>query len=391
MNRGDARVHWENWSGSQRHRARLVTSRTLDEVVTAVREAAVAGLPLRCVGSGHSFVPLWGDGVILSMDGFDGVLSVDGPARRATIAAGTKLHALGPALWERGLSLPQQGDIDRQALAGALATGTHGTGRHLPNLSAYLRAVTLVTAGGDVVALTPDDGDRFSAAQISLGLLGVVVDVTLELLPAFHLHERVWESSVEECGARLEKLVTENRHFEFFWTPRDDRCEMKALNPADAELLVEAGEYVAPAYSVFPSERNIRFNEMEYCVPLEAGWDCFAELRELLLARFPWLPWPIEFRTLAADDALLSTTAGRDSVTLSVHQGAERDYRPLFDAAEAVFRNHGGRPHWGKLHSLGAVELGRLFPGHARFCEIRRDMDPKGLFLNEWLAARFGG
>ncbi len=391
MNRGDAGAHWENWSGSQRHRARLVTPRSVDEVVTTLREAAAAGLELRCVGSGHSFVPFWGDGVILSLDRLEGVLSVDAPACRATIGAGTKLHALGPELWERGLSLPQQGDIDRQSLAGALATGTHGTGRRLPNLSAYLRAVTLVTAGGDLVVLTPDDGDRFAAARISLGLLGVVVDVTLELLPAFHLHERMWESPVEECGALLDELVAENRHFEFFWTPRDDRCEMKALNPADAEQAVAAGEYVAPAYRVFPSERNIRFNEMEYCVPLEAGWDCFAELRELLLARFPRLPWPIEFRTLAADDALMSTTAGRDSVTLSVHQGVERDYRPLFDAAEAVFRNHGGRPHWGKLHSLGAAELGGLYPGHARFCEIRREMDPKGLFLNDWLRARFGG
>lgn len=381
---------WQNWSGSQQHRARLLLPADVDEVVATVRAAAAVGggaRALRCVGSGHSFVPFWHDGTLLSLDRLSGVLAVDVDRLQATVAAGTKLHDLGPALWAHGLSLPQQGDIDRQSIAGALGTGTHGTGRRLGNLPSYLREVTLITAAGERLTLTPEsDPEAFSAAQVSLGTLGVMVSVTLSLLPAFNLHERTWDSSVEACDADLAALIDGNRHFEFFWTPRTDRCEMKTLNPTAAPPAVLAeGEYVAAAYQAFPSDREVRFNEMEYSVPFAAGWECFMELRAMMLEKFPKLPWPVEFRTLAADDAMLSTAHQRDAVTLSVHQGAERDFRPLFDAAEAIFRNHRGRPHWGKLHSLTGAELASLYPMLERFRAVRRRLDPHGVFLNDYL------
>jgi FAD/FMN-containing dehydrogenase len=389
---------WQNWSGAQRHQARLLTPASVEEVARLVHEATDAGATgaaaLRCVGSGHSFVPFWSDGIIVSLDGLSGVQAVDVERGRATVAAGTKLYDLGPALWEHGLSLPQQGDIDRQSLAGALATGTHGTGRRVPNLSSYLCGVTLVDGTGEVRVLTPEaDPDAFRAVRVSQGLLGVVVSITLSLLPAFHLRERLWQCSVAECEADIAGLIDGNRHFEFFWTPRTDLCDMKTLNPAAApgappDALPE-GERAGPAYQIFPSQRDVRFNEMEYSVPFEAGWECFTELRAMMLARFPSLPWPVEYRTLAADSAMLSTAHHRDSVTLSVHQGAERDFRPLFDACEAVFRNHGGRPHWGKLHSLGAADLEALYPEFDRFRAVRRQFDPKGLFLNDYLARLF--
>ncbi|MFW6092834.1 MAG: D-arabinono-1,4-lactone oxidase [Pseudomonadota bacterium] len=368
----------------------MVTPQGVDEVVRTVRAAAASGTTLRCVGSGHSFVPFWADAMVVSLDALRGVIDVDPERYRATVAAGTRLHELGPALWAWGLSLPQQGDIDRQALAGAVATGTHGTGRRLPSLSAYVRGMTLVTAAGERLRLSAeDDPERLDAARLALGTLGVVVDVELDLAPAFHLHERVWESSVADCESELAQLIAGNRHFEFFWTPRTDRCDMKALNPVPADAPAGYGERVAPAYRVFPSERDIRFNEMEYAVPAASGWACFSELREMMLARFPKLPWPVEYRTLAADDALLAPAHGRDSVALSVHQGAERDYRPLFEAAEAVLRNHGGRPHWGKLHTLDAAGLAGLYPAFDRFRAIRAELDPRGVFLNGYLRNLF--
>jgi FAD/FMN-containing dehydrogenase len=389
---------WQNWSGSQKHRARLLEPASVEEVVSLVRaegvRAAGGRTAVRCVGSGHSFVPFWSDGVLLSLDRLSGLLEVDPQGCRATIAAGTKLHDVGPALWARGLSLPQQGDIDRQSLAGALATGTHGTGRALGNLSSFLRGITLVDAAGTVVTLTPEaDPDAFSAAQVSQGMLGVVVSVTLSLLPAFHLRERLWDCSVAECEAQVPALVNDHRHFEFFWTPRTDRCEMKTLTVAD-EVFEDPGPLKGsrsgPAYQVFPSQRDVRFNEMEYSVPYDAGWACFTELRAMMMDKFPKLPWPVEYRTLAADDILLSTAYQRPSVTLSVHQGAERDHRPLFDAAEAVFRNHRGRPHWGKLHSLDAADLAALYPALDRFRAVRQRFDPDGLFLNDYLRTLFG-
>jgi FAD/FMN-containing dehydrogenase len=377
---------WQNWSGSQRHRATVLTPRGTGEVVAAVRAAARDGMTVRCAGSAHSFVPFWTDDVILSLDQISGVRSVNRERQEAAIAAGTKLHALGPLLWAQGLSLPQQGDIDRQSLAGALSTGTHGTGRQLPNLSAYVQAVTLVMASGDVRTLTAADGDPFLAACLGLGSLGVMVEAILALEPAFNLHERNWVCDIETCAAQLGALIEGNRHFEFFWTPRTDRFDMKTLNKTAAPAAqLGDGEYVAPAFEAFPSEREIRFNEMEYSVPYERGWECFLELRAMMLASFPQLPWPVEFRTLAADDRLLSTANGRETVTLSVHQGAERDWRELFGAAEAIFRNHHGRPHWGKLHGLTAPDLERLCPGLEAFRRVRAELDPGGRFLNGYL------
>jgi FAD/FMN-containing dehydrogenase len=388
---GSPVIEWQNWSGSQRHRARVLTPTDRDGVARIVREARAAARTVRCVGSAHSFVPFWTDDVILSLDALTGMVSVDAERCEATVAAGTKLHRLGPLLWEQGLSLPQQGDIDRQSLAGALSTGTHGTGRRLPNLANFIRAMTLVTADGELRRLAPEaDGALFAAAQVGQGAFGVLVDVTLALDPAFNLHERTWACPFAECAATYAGLIDANRHFEFFWTPKTDACEMKVLNKTDAPpATLGEREYVAPAWQAFPSDRDVRFNEMEYSVPFERGWDCFLELREMMLRDFAKLPWPIEFRTLAADDIPLSTAQGRETVTLSVHQGAERDWRPLFDAAEAIFRNHAGRPHWGKLHALGAAELAALYPRFDEFRTLRGALDPDGVFLNDYLRRLF--
>jgi FAD/FMN-containing dehydrogenase len=381
---------WQNWSGSQRHKARVLAPADVAGVAEAVRAAAAAERTVRCVGSAHSFVPFWTDDVILALDHVSGLVDVDAGRRLATVAAGTKLHVLGPLLWEHGLSLPQQGDIDRQSLAGAIGTGTHGTGRALPNISNFVRAMTLVTADGTVRHLAPDTEPLlFAAAQVAQGALGVMVDVTLALDPAFNLQERLWHCDFAECAATYAALIDAHRHFEFWWVPRTDRCEMKVLDKTTDAVTRYGGQRIGPAWQIFPSDRDLRFNEMEYSVPFAAGWDCFCELRELLLRDFPKLPWPIEYRTLAADAIPLSTAEGRETVTLSVHQGAERDWRPLFAATEAVFRNHGGRPHWGKLHGMHATEIAELYPRFGEFLHAREILDPGGRFLNPYLRGLF--
>ncbi len=387
----DESVEWQNWSGSQRHNVKkLLSPATVADVIALVREAAKARQHVRCVGSSHSFVPFWTDDVIVSLDRLAGLIAVDRAASTATIAAGTKLHDLGPLLWAHGLSLPQQGDIDRQSLAGALSTGTHGTGRTLPNLSSYLVGASIVTADGELRRVDTSEPELLSALRVSQGTLGVMTDATLRLDPAFNLHEKTWTCSVEACAEQLPQLIDTNRHFEFFWAARDGLFQMKTLNKTDAApMRVSDSDYIAPAYETFPSDRDIKFNEMEYSIPFARGWQCFEELRAWLLKDHPRLPWPLEYRTLAADDAMLSSAFQRESVTISVHQGAERDYRGLFDPAEAIFRNHGGRPHWGKLHSMDAAQLARAYPLFERFQSIRASLDGAGMFLNPYLEKLF--
>ena len=410
-------AHWSNWSGGVACAPqRMAMPASEAEIAQLVREAAQREQSVRVVGSGHSFTPLCAtDGLLISLDGLQGVVAVNPAANEATVWAGTKLHALGDPLWEAGLALTNMGDIDRQSLAGAIGTGTHGTGPTLGNLSTQVVGLRLLTATGEAVDCSPTVAPAlFKAAQLSLGALGVITQVTLRLLPAYHLHERTWVASFDECMVELDAHIQANRHFEFFWLPQDDLCAMKALNPVEltpaeqdgAPLVKEPtdnhqpqgrlaryvrAERIDRSYRIFPSERTVTFNETEFAVPATSGPECLCEIRRLMRSRYPDVAWPLEYRTLAADDLWLSPAYGRETVTISVHQAAELPYQPFFADVEAIFRNHHGRPHWGKIHTHTAPDLAALYPQWAAFQAVRRQADPAGRFLNEHLRALFGG
>ena len=387
---------WRNWSGS-------VTC-TPERIVAPVDEATLTALlrdsrgPVRVAGNGHSFTPLCETGgTLVSLAGLRGIRESDPAAETATIWAGTRLSDVGEPLHAAGLALENMGDIDRQALGGAVGTGTHGTGRTLGSFSAQVVALRIALASGDLVDCSPTvEPELFSSARLALGALGILTRVTLRVLPAYRLHQRTWPASFEGCLGQLAVCVDENRHFEFFWSPGDDACAMKTLNPTDrpceeiAEAPLATGRlprYLAPeridwSYRVFPSERTLLFNEMEFAVPEASGPDCVRELRHLMRTRHPDVVWPIEYRTVCADDVPLSPAFQRASVTISIHQAVDLPRAAFFADAEAVFRNHRGRPHWGKLHSHSARELRDLYPEFDRFCAVRARVDPTGRFLN---------
>ena len=387
--------NWSNWSGNVTSGPQVIAMPDDDAAVAAlVREAAAADREVRVVGTGHSFTPVAAsDGLLLKLDRIASVTDVDAAAGTAWIGAGAKITAVGEPLRQGGLALANQGDIDVQAICGALATGTHGTGRTLGNLPTQLAAMRLVTAEGEIVELNADnEPDAFRAARVSLGMLGVATAVKLNCLPAYRLHEKLWTATVEECFGEIDDLIAGNRHFEFFWRPEPDRCDMKALNPHDGPpdpMDGVEGERVDHSSRIFPSIRDNKFNEMEYSVPAEAGPDCFHEIRALMQTRHPDVKWPVEYRTLAADDAMLSTAYKRHSVTISVHEAADRPYRDFFADCETIFRNHRGRPHWGKVHNLTANDFADLYREWESFLAIRRRFDPKGRFLNGYLKGIF--
>jgi FAD/FMN-containing dehydrogenase len=359
---------------------------------------------VRVAGTGHSFVPLCAtDGTLISLDNLQGLISLDRGAGTATFWAGTKIAAMGEPLLEHGFALANQGDIDKQAIAGALATATHGTGASLGNLSSMLAGLRLVLADGSLLDLdAASDPEAFRAARVSLGALGVVTRVTLRVLPAYRLHEKSWPESFDECLGRLDEHVAANRHFEFWWAPPIDTCAVKTLNPTAAEVGVRETEppsgllkrYINPervdwSYRIFPSERTNLFNEIEFSLPAENGPACVRELRRLMQTGHPDVLWPIEYRTVAADDAFLSPHEGQPSVTISLHQAANLPHEAFFADAEAVLRAYGGRPHWGKWHTLTAAELEPLYPGWKAFQAVRRRLDPVGTFANSYLRTLF--
>ena len=388
------KIAWSNWSGSQQHEAaRVEFPSSEEELAHLLAKANNEGRCVRAVGTSHSFVPFWTDDFIVSLDRMKGLVDHDANKEQATFWAGSKLHELGEPLWERGLSMQNMGDIDRQSIAGAISTGTHGTGRTLRNISSQAIRLRLACADGTVREIDADsDEELLRAAQVSMGTLGIITQVTLQAMPAYYLHERNWTANVDECEAQLEDLIAGNRHFEFFWDPHSDSCAMKTLNFTDREESSKPaeGEEIGPSYRIIPSTREQKFNEIEFSVPAEAGWECYLAVRRLMQEKFPKVRWPLEYRTLKADDMLISSASERDSVTISAHQGVDYPWQEFFLAVENIFRHYDGRPHWGKVHTHKADELRRLYPHFDRFCEIRRHLDPEGRFLNPFLRGVFG-
>jgi FAD-linked oxidoreductase len=428
---------WTNWSGFVRaNPQKIAKPATEAELVAAVRDGPA---PVRVAGSGHSFTALVeSSGTLLSLDDVAGVVRTDANAQTAIVRAGSKIHALGRPLFDAGLALKNQGDIDRQAIAGAVGTGTHGTGPTLGSISSEVAGFRLVTASGDVLDCSPNtNAEVWSAGRVSFGSLGVMSEITLGLRKVYKLRERNWLMPAEACWRELNTLRDAHRHFEFFWFPYADDVVAKALDetddeapgPSTSEHMYARGERVTsdqrifkagcevakfiPALSpqlhrlftraamgasnrvrwsheAFPSPRNVKFNEMEYAVPAANGADCIREIAETIRAKKIATCFPLEFRFVKADDIWLSPFYKRDAVTISVHQYAGQDFTALFDTSEAIFKRYGGRPHWGKLHTLKAADFETLYPKWDDYRALRRKLDPNARLLNSHLKQVFG-
>ena len=423
---------WHNWAGNQRtDPVHTVAAHDTGDVVAAVKDAARDGLRLKAIGSGHSFTAIGvPDDVAVRAPSDPRLLQVDATGL-ATVPAGITLRTLNPLLWARGWALPNLGDIDAQTVAGAIATGTHGTGARHRGLADQVRALELVTADGAVRTCSPsENADVFAAARVGLGALGILVSVTLQTVPAFRLHAIEAARPLE--GA-LELFDGDDDHVEFFWFPHTDVAATKRNNPTDADgptrgrvsewvgdeligngafaLVCRLGaaaprlvprlnrfaagqfahsEYVDRSYRVFTSPRRVRFLEMEYAVPRAALPDAFVGLRRVVQRHGQAVTLPVEVRVAAADDIPLSTASGRDSAYLAVHVYRGEPHEAYFGAVEAVMRDLDGRPHWGKLHTRTAADLRPAYPGFDAFVALRDRLDPERRFGNAYLERVLG-
>ncbi len=438
--REGAGARWRNWSGA--------LSATPAQWAEPADEAALAALmahgsrPIRVTGAGHSFTPLCvTDGTLVDIGSLSGIYSHDPVTQTVRVGAGTNIHALGQPLFDRGLGLINQGDIDRQTIAGAVSTGTHGTGLGLGAIATAVKGLRLVSARGEVIVCDRErEPEIFEAARLSLGAVGVISELTLQCRRAYKLAERSWVMQAEQCLSQLDDLARATRHFEFMWFPYSQRVVAKSLAETDApapaplgatgdgaeqdaiggdeelgRILIELARkfpMITPAlnrvvtaavsgradkeakirwsHEAFPSPRNLAFNEMEYAVPAEDGPDCVRTLIKEIRQRRINVALPIEYRFIAADDLWLSPFHGRASVSISVHQYWKQPYEGLFDVAEGVFRSFNGRPHWGKIHSLTARDFEALYPKWPDFLAVRDRLDPEGIFLNPHLRSVFG-
>ncbi|NES26306.1 FAD-binding protein [Micromonospora terminaliae] len=422
---------WSNWAGNQRSTAALtVRPRTVEEVAEAVRHAADTGRTIRAVGSGHSFTgTAVADGHRLDLADLDTGVTIDTARRLVTVPAGTTLHTLNDLLARHGLAMPNLGDIDAQTVAGALSTGTHGTGGKLGCLSTFVTALTLVTGTGEVLRCSADEHrDVFAAARVGLGAVGVLVEVTLRCVDAFVLRAHERPAALAAVLDDLPGLVERHDHAEFYWFPYTDRVQVKANDrvPADdrplprwrgwlddeflsntvfagACRLGRAVPALAPGISaisaraltertytgrsdlVFCTPRRVRFVEMEYGLPRAALPTALAELRRIVDGLPFKVLFPVEVRFTAADDIWLSHGYGRDSAYVAIHQYVGMPYEPYFREFEKVAADLGGRPHWGKLHWRDAESLAEAYPKFGDFLAVRDRLDPDRRFTNPYL------
>ncbi|MBK6510307.1 MAG: FAD-binding protein [Haliea sp.] len=421
-------IPWRNWSGSQQC---LPAARSAPATVAELQELiASAKGTVRAVGAGHSFTPLVPtDGTIVSLSRISGLVSHDSQTRHATLWAGSRLGDIGQPLEDAGQALVNMPDIDEQTLAGCLATATHGTGAGIGCMSTFIEGLQLVDARGDLVDCDANNNpELFQAAKVSLGALGVITQVRLQNVAPYRLRrETVWRS-FEEMLELADSMAEQHRNFEFYYIPFsgmgftdvhditdeplgstekiDSNESVQDLKLArdwlqgspklrelvlssivktlDDEVMVES------SWKNYASERNVRFNEMEYHLPRELGLQALREVRTALETQHPEVFFPIEVRFIKGDDIWLSPFHQRDTCSIAVHRYFEEDYKPYFKTIEPIFRKYEGRPHWGKLNTLQREDFRKLYPRWDDFVEVRRTVDPNGRFLNPYLAGLFG-
>lgn len=425
------RIPWKNWAGSAsclpENRA---TPKNTDELVELLKSSEGV---VRAVGAGHSWSPLVPtDDTLLSLRRFNGLIASDGDAMTATLGAGTKISAAGPLLEEVSQGMINLPDIDEQTLAGAFATGTHGTGLNLPALHDSVEGLTLVTANGEVLECGREkNADLFNAAKVSLGSLGIVTEYRLKNRAAYNLERRDWFVELEDLleGGEGLRLAEKHRHFEFFYIPFSGKSLCHSMDfsekPAIARIVEDDAEVlkgmktvrdtlggvpiarkaalktlmatmklppvaVDRSWKLLTNDRTLPIYEMEYQLPAEHGPKAMREIVDYIESNHPEFFVPMEYRYVDGDDAWLSEFYGRKSVSISVHRFREgEDPWKVFEKVQKIFLKYEGRPHWGKVHNLEYKQLTKLYPKFEDFRKLRAELDPAGRFVNEHIKQIF--
>lgn len=404
---GPMGTRWTNWVGNQSFVAgEFAAASDEAEIQRAVADAAAQGKRIRTVGTGHSFTPIVETDVLLDTSSMRGIVAVDPEQRLVRTLPKTTIGDFGEPLWEHGLALANQGDIDTQAIAGAIATATHGSGRRFPCFSATLEAARLIDGAGNIVVVSRDrNPDELAALQTSIGLLGIMTELTIRVVPAYHLHARTDVMPFREMIERFHHDIDAYRHYGLFWMPTAESARLYNLEGAGADdcvvkryIEVEEGseadlgphERIDRSYRIYPMVYDPNFHEVEYFLPLDQSRQILEEMRKLMLRWHPFSVYPLEIRVVAADDAWMSPNYQRENLVVSISGQPGVDYWPYLRACDSLFAEFGGRPHWGKLHFMTSDRLARLFPRYEAFVAMRQRFDPQGAFLNDHTRPLFG-
>ena len=430
------RMIWKNWSESVHcEPEQYVEPENISQLQTIVRQANQARRNIRVVGAGHSFTPLVATSeIMVSLRHLVGIDSIDRNSHYVTVWGGTNLKELGKQLWEQGYAMENLGDINKQTIAGAISTGTHGTGIQFGSISTQVVGMSLLQANGDILEINEaSEGDLLQAAQVSLGMLGIIIKVTLKVLPAYQLMAHSYRLSLEDSLQQLPKLLSNHRNMEFYWFPYTNTVQIKTLNVATSKIkpihqkrhnmfkkvVIENGLFwmmsevsrIVPrsakaistisaigipvgaetnaSHELFATPRLVKFQEMEYSVPVD-HLEAILRLIDATIRKEQYaVHFPIECRFVQADNSWLSPSYERDSAYIAIHMYKGMEFSPYFQTIENILKQFEGRPHWGKMHTMNKQEIQAIYPRLDDFNVVRRQLDERGIFLNEYLSDLF--
>lgn len=424
---------WKNWSRTAECiPEHIIYPVSIKEICSIVKEAKQHKKTIRVAGAGHSFTDLVKtDDILISLNRLSGIINIDEETGIAEVYAGTRLHEIGRELLLRGYAFENLGDINVQSIAGAISTGTHGTGLSFGNISSQVRELTIVDGNGDILVVSETaDADLYKASLVSLGLLGVIVKVKLKIVKAPIYELRSVKVQIDKLMEQLDHYINNNLHFEFFMFPYSDFVQVKTMNPttkppqsltfyqyknmilenylfyAISEICrffprsckyfsrlsargVATSTVVSASQNLFASPRIVKFAEMEYCIPLEYAKEAISEARQIIERKQHIVHFPIECRTVKEDDIWLSPSFKRTSFYMAFHMYKGMAYEPYFRDIEALMDKYKGRPHWGKLHNKNQKELIDLYPKLPDFLKLRLKHDPDAIFMNDYTKLLF--
>ena len=426
---------WTNWAGNQSSRPQWINEPASEsDVADIVARAAKSQRTVKAVGAGHSFTSTaLTNGHLLNMKHLNKIIDVDRANNQVTVEAGIHISELNEQLFELGLAMPNLGDIAYQTISGAISTSTHGTGAKITGIAGQVAAMRLVNGQGEIIHINSQQNpELLNVGRVGVGALGIVTQVTLNVVPAFRLRAVEGAQKLDALIENLDELVDTNEHFEFFWIPhtkwaltkRNNRttdpvhipsrakqwysktflenyafgavCALGRLKPnlipRLATALPSSGqtEIVDESFRIFASERIVKFVEMEYAIPREFCGEALQRIRKMIDDKGHLVSFPVEVRFTAKDDIALSTASGRDSAYIAVHMYKGMAYELYFRDVADIMSDYEGRPHWGKMHFLTQNELSKLYPKWDEFLAARDQLDPSRTFANAYTEQVFG-
>jgi len=431
---------FENWAKTLKFKPKnFCEPKTEQDVVDVVRASRAAKTCVRVQGAEHSHS--WSQFVVttdtlVNLDKLNKPLIADILNNRFTFQAGIRIKDLVKVLAKDNLGLKNTGSVMEQSIAGAISTGTHGTGLRLGNLATQIVRMRIVTGTGDVQEITENQMALLRAARVNFGALGIITEVTVSVVPNYDLEFSAYWCKFEDIIDKIDTLNAENERVRIWWFPKpvfgikhnivlstmnppgtprgmlagfDDLTNNQSNTLAKSNLPFDLGVLVAalsklaadPDDQVLLSRFTSNYvnvltlplipvlhRECEYAIPVGKAREALIRFKQFMDEAEFNTTLPVEVRFVAKDDSLLSPAQGRDVCYIGAN--TQDNATEVFQRFEPLMKSLGGRPHWGKHFTMTRDEIRAMYPDTFQdFSNLRTQWDPDNVFANSLIHQLF--